>query len=67
VLASGRDSNDLGGDRYWVEVQYMHDGEPVTARVTLGRQDQQRCQERRHVELTYAPGRPHIVTFDRTK
>lgn len=64
VLASGHDSVDLGGEQYWVEVQYIHDSGPVTVRVPVGQRDRQRYRDHSRVGLTYAPSRLDVVTLD---
>lgn len=64
VQALGCDADGLGGSSYWVSVRYEYDGEPVTARVVVGRRDQQRYQVGQRVGLTYAPSRHQIVNLD---
>jgi hypothetical protein len=64
VLASGRDSDGLGSDSYWVRVQYSCDGEAVTAKVMVSRRDQQRYPAGQRVGLTYTPSRPQVVRLD---
>ena len=64
VLASGCDTDGLGGDTYWVRVQYSCDGEAVTARVVVNRRDQQRFRAGQRVGLIYAPSRPQLVRLD---
>ena len=64
VLASGCDTDGLGGDTYWVRIVYSCDGESVTARAVVSGRDQQRYRAGQRVGLTYAPGRPQLVRLD---
>ena len=64
VLASGCDSDDLGGTSYWVRVQYVYDHEAETVKVVVSHRDQQRYRVGQRVGLTYAPSRPQVVKLD---
>jgi hypothetical protein len=64
VLASGYDTDGMGGDTYWVRVQYPYAGESVTAKVVVSPRDQKRYRVGQRVGLTYAPSRPQVVKLD---
>lgn len=64
VLALGYDSDGLGGDTYWVKVQYDHDDQTLTSNVTVSYRDRQRYPVGQRIGLTYATGRPHVVRLD---